>query len=657
MKKIFTSSLLVLAALSINAQSPRVTLYEEFTGETCPPCASTNPGLNALLLSATNATRVVAIKWQVPIPSAPSNTWSLYQTNKPEIDWRYRSLANNGYGYTPGINSAPSSKIDGREAAVFGASSGHPANLNNNVITNAVAQPSSFNILMTRDPITTTSTAAVVNVTIQATAPYSTTGSLVFRNVLVERLIQFSVQPGTNGEKTFEDAARKSYPTLQAGTALPQTWTQGQIMTFSMNCVFPSYIKDKLEIEFVGFIQNDATQRVEQVYRTDFTSPAFDAVATSVNPPMVCSSANTFAPVVPVKNNGTSAITAVTITPYVDGVAQATTQWTGNILPGYSGFIQLSPITSSTLSGTHTFSYNISGVNGTETNLSNNGASGTYYGVYSYQGSPVSEGFATTGWPYNTWYVENTNGAAATWMFANGVEAYSLGTGNCMKYDFYKNNAMGDKDGLFLPPMDLTGAGQPQMSFDYAYMLRAGNSSDKLEVMASKDCGATWQTMWSAQGTSLATKTTPMSTEYSNPANDDWTTVNVNLPGFNVNNVIVKFLATSQNGNNLFLDNINLAASSIPDGLNDYKGLNATVKVYPNPSNGVANVLVNTKSTQAATISVMNALGQLVYEKQIQLNGGNTATQIDLSALSGGIYTVLVNGTNLRAVSKITLQN
>jgi hypothetical protein len=107
----------------------------------------------------------------------------------------------------------------------------------------------------------------------------------------------------------------------------------------------------------------------------------------------------------------------------------------------------------------------------------------------------------------------------------------------------------------------------------------------------------------------------------------------------------------------LFLDNINLAASSIPDGLNDYKGLNATVKVYPNPSNGVANVLVNTKSTQAATISVMNALGQLVYEKQIQLNGGNTATQIDLSALSGGIYTVLVNGTNLRAVSKITLQN
>ena len=119
MKKNLLAFGLVLFGAAVVAQTPRLVLYEEFTGETCPPCASTNPGLNALLALPTNTPKVVAIKWQVPIPSAPSNTWSLYQTNKAEIDWRYRSVASGGFGYTPGINSAPSSKIDGQEATTF----------------------------------------------------------------------------------------------------------------------------------------------------------------------------------------------------------------------------------------------------------------------------------------------------------------------------------------------------------------------------------------------------------------------------------------------------------------------------------------------------------------------------------------------------------
>ncbi len=71
---------LFLLAISVSAQTPRLSLYEEFTGETCPPCAAVNPYLNSLLASPTNSPKVVAIKWQVPIPSASSKPWSLYQT-------------------------------------------------------------------------------------------------------------------------------------------------------------------------------------------------------------------------------------------------------------------------------------------------------------------------------------------------------------------------------------------------------------------------------------------------------------------------------------------------------------------------------------------------------------------------------------------------
>jgi len=136
--KNFTLTIILLSiSLTAFSQTPRMSLYEEFTGETCPPCASTNPPLNLLLASPTNTPKIVAIKWQVPIPSAPSNTWSLYQTNKVEIDWRWKSVAAGGYGYVPAINSAPSGKIDGEAPTVFGAASAHPANLNNTVISTA----------------------------------------------------------------------------------------------------------------------------------------------------------------------------------------------------------------------------------------------------------------------------------------------------------------------------------------------------------------------------------------------------------------------------------------------------------------------------------------------------------------------------------------
>src|SRR4051812_40982540 len=112
MKKNLFALGFALVGLSLAAQSPRLSLFEEITGETCGPCAATNPGLNTKLLAAGTNTKIVAIKWQVPIPSAPSPTWSLYQTNKTEINWRAGSGSSN-YAYNPPVTYAPFGKIDG----------------------------------------------------------------------------------------------------------------------------------------------------------------------------------------------------------------------------------------------------------------------------------------------------------------------------------------------------------------------------------------------------------------------------------------------------------------------------------------------------------------------------------------------------------------
>ncbi len=646
MKKNLLALGILIAGLTATAQTPRLSLYEEFTGETCPPCASTNPGLNVKLKA--NASKIVAIKWQVPIPSAPSNTWSLYQTNKAEIDWRYRSLANGGYGYTPGISSAPSSKIDGREATVFGASSGHPANLNNNVINSAQSNTAAFSISANREWDATCSSINVT-VNIQATAGFTATGNLVFRLVMVEEHIEFATQPGTNGEKIFEDAAIASFPTLQAGTPMASTWVNGQTQTFTLNCPLPSYVRKKEEVAFVGFIQDDGNQRVAQAVRVSKSLLTNDAVAIDAKVAPACSS--TIAPVVTVKNNGLNAITALTITPYADALVGNTTAWTGNLAPGATTTISLNSITTSTTIGAHTFSFNISALSSADNNTNNNKAKVSYVVANSYTGTPVAEGFVAGAFPPVKFTSVNSDGAIG-WSRVTSTGGYQA-SNNAAKYDFFNNTNIGDVDELYLPPIDLNGTSDPDFSFDWSYAQRTSTSDDKLEVFISSDCGANWTSIFSASGAALMTSA-EVASAYLPSDVGEWMSETKVLPGFNKSNILVKFVVTNDNGNNLYIDNINLSQSK-PVGINKVTADGVSFNVYPNPSNGLTTVGVNSPMAAKAKVSVLNTIGQVVYEQNAELTVGGNLLQMDVKNLPSGIYTISIESNKNISVKKLVV--
>lgn len=651
MKKNLLVAGLILSGLCAFAQTPRLSLYEEFTGETCPPCAATNPGLNALLSSPTNTPKIVAIKWQVPIPSAPSNTWSLYQTNKTEIDWRWRPLSYPGYGYTPAINSAPSSKIDGQEATVFGAASGHPANLTSGVIATAQSYTSAFSVTMNR-AWAPSGTAITLTINILATANFTPVGNLVFRTVMVERLIQFSVQPGTNGEKNFEDAAIKSFPTLQSGVPLTSgVWTNGQSQTFTLSCTIPSYVRKRSEIAFVGFIQDDGNQKVAQAVRADKQPVPDDAMAVAAKVDVACS--NTIAPTVTIKNNGLNAITAMTLSPFIDGTAGSATNWTGNLASGATTVITLNAIASPTTAGAHTFSYNISAMNAADIDPTNNSAKVSYVVATSYQGNPVAEGFVATAFPPTGWTYVNPNGSGNGWSRTTATGGYNL-TSSCAKYDFFGNTVVGDQDELFLPPMDLSGANAPIISFDIAYAQRTSTSNDQLDLMASKDCGATWTNVFSQAG-ALMTTVGLYNTAYVPDPNDitHWRTEMVQLTGFNVSNVLLKFVTTNDNGNNLYIDNVNLAQT--PVGINPVSNSAYKVSVYPNPASASANVRVAAPKAGNVKITVVNIIGQTLIEKQAGVSAGANIITLDVKDFATGVYSVIVESENGVVVNKLNI--
>ena len=468
--------LLIAASLlsaGVFAQTQRMVLYEEFTGENCGPCASTNPALNALLKQPINQQRVAAIKWEVPIPSAPSATWSLYQTNKTEINWRYRSTSAGGYGYpsqntsssgiTSGINSAPSGRIDGQHQWTFGASSDHPANLSNSALASAAAVSAPFAINMTRE---WNSDASAINVTVVVTASqnFTATGALKFRTVMVERTIKFALAPGSNGEKDFDDVAIKSFPTIHGGTSLASNWTSGQTFSFTLNCPVPSYVRKKTEIAFVGFIQDDGDRKVHQAFRLEKEGLPYDAAAIAAQLEPVCSA--NMSPIVTVENKGVNPITTMTITPYTDGSAQNVTTWTGNLLPGNSTTVALSSFNAPTTAGAHTFSYNVTAIDGTDMDDTNNGRLATFVVATDYSSNPVVEGFGGSFPPAN-WTMLADNGAKP-WVKSPAAGAYGF-SAESMMMSFFNNSNVGEKAEIVLPPVDLSGDGVPVLDFVYAY--------------------------------------------------------------------------------------------------------------------------------------------------------------------------------------------
>lgn len=643
-KHVFVLSLL-FASLVLVSQTPRLSLVEEFTGETCPPCAANNPAFNALLAQPTNTSKVVPIKWQVPIPSAPTKTWSLYQTNKAEINWRYST-----YGY--GINSAPSVRIDGQMPTVFGAGGQNVTQMNSTVFSTAQSYTSAFSISMDR-AWNKNCSAVTLTITVEATAPFTSSGALRFRTVMVEREIQFAVQPGSNGETHFEDVAIKSFPTLQSGVTLPTTWTLGQTETFTLNCPIPSYTRKKEEIAFVGFIQDDGNRKVAQAARLGKEPLPQDALSgVSVNVDLTCNT--TITPTVEIKNKSLlNAITNLTLTPYIDGNVGSTTAWSGNLLPEASTIIVLNPITVPAVSGSHTFSFDIN-MPASVYNLIENNTRMDFMVAANYQNTSIAEGFSTTVYPPPGFGIINKNNGPS-WsrnLFAGAFNIYPL---ESSKYDFFNNTVIGDKDELYLPPMDLSAATDAHLFFDIAYAQRTNDSWDALDVLVSDDCGLTWESVYGNSGLTMATTSLRTFAYTPDPSNaSEWRTEIADLSNFHKPNVLIKFVTTNDNGNNLFLDNIRVTMDATTSIRNVSKP-DLTFLVYPNPANKDLRITVNNAKAGNAALSVLNTLGQIVYKKEISLHEGNNTIQLDVTDYAAGIYYVTMDSDDGSGVKKITV--
>ena len=117
---------------------------------------------------------------------------------------------------------------------------------------------------------------------------------------------------------------------------------------------------------------------------------------------------------------------------------------------------------------------------------------------------------------------------------------------------------------------------------------------------------------------------------------------------------MIEFVATSNYGNNAYIDDINLTNGSV--GIAEANQLANNVTVYPNPISNTAIVNFNLVESNEVSIEVVNALGQLVSTANLgTLSVGDQTYSLDASNLNNGLYFINIRVGNSISVKKVSV--
>ena len=639
MKKITLFLILLEGACIASAQSQRLELYEEFSGENSVASATANPPLNGLLQF--NPSKIISVKYQSSLPSS-SGMNSLYGQNRPD------SRARATYYSVPFV---PYARFDGKviQYPPDTALNGNASLLTQNIIDTAYKVNSPFTMSVTHS-FKPAYDSVFIQVTIKASQAFTAMGPLTLNVALEEAVIRLPLPTGSNGEKIFYNTMRSLLPT-NAGTSLPGTWTNGQAQTYTIAAKIPSYIYDKNQICIVGFVQDDGNKYVQQAALSNPQQLLNDARASSLSGLPVIQCSPNFSPVISLTNMGSSTLTSCTLNYQVDALTALSQPWTGSLASGASVSVVLAP--QSAAAGTHVFKVWPSLPNGkTDVNTAQDVQSQNFSIEGAAQSSPLYESFNAPAFPPSGWVTDNPDHDAVTWNYSSTVGGFG-GLGGSAEINYYLDPS-GKIDYLYAKNTDLSAASTGSLLFNVAYA-QYKNENDSLVVEISSDCGNSWTRVYGKGGAALSTAPSDSVSSFT-PTATQWRTEAVNLDAFagagHVNEII-RFKAISNYGNNLFLDDVN--PSNSPMAVRENM-LISGLTIYPNPFTDRTTIGCMLKEPKALKMEIYSVLGQRVYSEDLGLlPAGLNRIALDGAALSRGIYFLTLRAENYTLSAKLNL--
>ncbi len=216
----------------------------------------------------------------------------------------------------------------------------------------------------------------------------------------------------------------------------------------------------------------------------------------------------------------------------------------------------------------------------------------------------------------------------------------------------YNIEELGKENWLVSPVFDAQDVEEASMSFKVSYAQRL-NRVDGLKVMVSNNCGLSWDhVVYNKQGSTLAIAQS--NTEWIPYYEEDWRTEFIDLTAYLPENTSqslrVAFVATNGNGNNIYIDDINIYNTSNPN-------LNRPpqeVSIYPNPNSGNFNVTMNLDKKEDIEIILTDIMGKVVLRNS-QKNVLNQNFAIETDGLNG-LYLLYLVGKNFEASQRVIIR-
>lgn len=414
---------------------------------------------------------------------------------------------------------------------------------------------------------------------------------------------------------------------------IPTLASQWQSSTLSLH----DFIGGKIQVAFE--VTNAYGNNVYIDNVTISTDNSTDIALLAVESPGPVTCVVNPAPVIRVKNTGSTTINTFKIQPTLNGQSLATQSFTspgGIIAGGEESFTLASlPLTY----GQNSITFTVSEPNGLfDSNTGNNTVGINTVLNISSQTIPLRQDFNST---FNDWSIVS-QGQFDVWS------SHATNKVNSLAYQAFSNPNRGEETWLASPVLDLSRTDKASVFFDVSYATQS-NGNERLRIMASTDCGQTYPTtLYDQAGESLASTTS--SSNWVPSQNEDWNRESINLNSLAGNaQVRLAFVATADNGNNLFIDNIEFFISDnmFPISIND------KFKVYGSGSQVFVTFNLTEKSD--ARLRIYNAVGQLVLSNHLQ-DVLNQTYEVTL-AQGSGIYIVQVQAGNLIGAERVWLTN
>ena len=126
----------------------------------------------------------------------------------------------------------------------------------------------------------------------------------------------------------------------------------------------------------------------------------------------------------------------------------------------------------------------------------------------------------------------------------------------------------------------------------------------------------------------------------------------VNLSAYGGQRIFLAFVHDSNDDNLICLDNILVKGTKVDDAKIE-ESVNVSFTAYPNPTTDLVNIGYRVNTASKVNLKVIDNTGRVLQLHNLGTQSGNNSTTVSLDGLSAGIYTVVLETGDYRAVKQV----